>query len=187
MGKFFTAICITAGLFCVCGCRMAGDSGFTELTYNEKVELASYAAGVLQKTKVVKNNRRVPTPEARDYISEVPPIVRIDYSGNCSGRASFTWQYDAWQYKIYCQGKLNGNFNDLDWCVAIAPPVTAEEGTAEIWKGPSPDMLELQMLHERGVQLLPTPEGKLEYVFEDEQLKDEITVEGAVIKGTGGM
>ena len=188
MKIYFIALFIfAAAIFCINGCRAAGDSGFAELTYDEKMQLASYAAGVLQKARVVKNNQQVPTAAARDHINNVPPVVRIDYSGNCYGLASFTWQYDSWQYRIYCQGKLNGSFSSLDWCVAIAPPVTAEKGTAEIWKGPSPDMLELQMLHEKGVQLLPSPDGKLEYVFEDEQLREEIVVEGAVIKGTGGM
>lgn len=182
---FSAATFVCCCLFC--GCRIAGASGFAELTQQETTALASYAGDILRKAEIIKDNQKVPTAAAKDHIYRFPPHVRIDYSADCYGLASFTWQCDNWQYRIYCRGQLDGNFSDLDWCIAVAPPAATEDNISTVWNGPSPDLLELQMLHQQGVQLLPARDGKLEYEFADESLREELIVEGAVVKGTGGM
>ena len=186
--NIFAVFMLCAGVLLNSGCRAPGPSGFEELTGEEEEELAAYAAGVLLKTstKVLRNGK--PTPialqsgAARDHVRNTPPVIRIDYNDDLTGVASFTWTCDYWQYRVYCQGKLNGSFNRLQWCLAVTPPARTEEGKGEIWHGPDPDLLELEILYNEGWQLLPDPDGKLEYEFQDDKLRSEMKIEGAVIR-----
>ena len=185
---FFAIAVLGVNLLLLSGCRAVGPSGFEELTADEEEKLAAYAAGVLLKTDTRVLRRGKPTPiglqsrAARNHVRTTPPVIRIDYQDDLTGLATFTWTYDYWQYRVYCQGKLNGSFDNLQWCLAVAPPAKTEEGKGEIWHGPDPDMLELEILYNEGWQLLPDPDGKLEYEFQDETLRNELKVEGAVIR-----
>ncbi len=103
------------------GCRSVGPSGYKELNEREIAKLKREARAILLK--------RTPRSNSLDQlvkISQSEPDVTAYYTGDYSGRLTFTWVINNESYRAVVTGDLTLDSSDLHWRCGVSKPTDLE-------------------------------------------------------------